>query len=315
MCFITEAAKLISKSKPLPEKLLQNPEWDSETSISDAEALVSKIRQYRELKTFVDRTFHLAVFDFDSSEFKNVSGKLFGILNSRYRKLKKEISACYTSGAPSKDSQILLDLACVSELKARRQELEGAEIPGKQFFGEYWKGLESDPVLLEEHCRWMAPFRRYIKEGTLTERSVRLVGGGVDAVSIGSAINESLAAKQAFLSSLEKLGPLVGADFGKMFGNDPESVKLSQLKSRVSRWKDETSSLVFWSQYLGYRQACLETLASPMMEGLLKGTMPKVCCTGLSGKGRNSLLLSGNSMKARSASSPSLIKRFCLRTE
>ena len=114
---ITEAAKLIGKSKPLPEKLLQNPEWDSEASISEAEALVSKIRQYRELKTFVDRTFHPSVFDLDPSEFKDISGKLFSVLNSRYRKLKKEISACYISGAPSKDSQILLDLACVSECK------------------------------------------------------------------------------------------------------------------------------------------------------------------------------------------------------
>ncbi|AKB20125.1 DUF4011 domain-containing protein [Methanosarcina sp. WWM596] len=268
---ITEAAKLIGKSKPLPEKLLKNPVWDSEASISDAEALVSKIRQYRELKTFVDRTFHLSVFDLDPSEFKSVSGKFFGILSSRYRKLKKEISACYNSAVPSKDSQILLDLACVSELKARMQELEGAEMPGKKFFGEYWKGLESDPVLLEEYCRWMAPFRRYVREGTLTERSVRLVGGGVDATALESAINEVLTAKQVFLSSLENFGPLIGADFGKMFGSDLEAVKLNQLKSRVNRWKDETSSLVFWSQYLGYRQACLETLASPMMEDLEAG--------------------------------------------
>ncbi|KKH94251.1 hypothetical protein EO95_16190 [Methanosarcina sp. 1.H.T.1A.1] len=268
---ITEAAKLISKSKPLPEKILQNPEWDSEASISEAEALISKIRQYRELKTFVDRTFHPSVFDLDTSEFKDVSGKLFSILNSRYRKLKKEISACYISGAPSKDSKILLDLACVSECKAHRLELEGAEVNGKKFFWEYWKGLESDPVFLEEHCRWMIPFRRHIKEGTLTDRSFRLVGGGVDAIALESAINEVLAAKQAFLSSLEKLGSLIGADFGKMFGNDMEAVKLSQLKSRVTRWKDETSSLVFWSQYLGYRQACLETLASPMMEDIEAG--------------------------------------------
>src|SRR5690606_27661508 len=144
---------------------------------------------------------------------------LFSILNSRYRKLKKDISACYISGAPSKDSQILLDLACVSECKAHRVELEGAEIRGKKFFWEYWKGFESDPVFLEEYCKWMVPFRRHIKEGTLTDRSFRLVGSGVDAAALESAINEVLAAKQAFISSLEKLGSLIGADFGKMFND------------------------------------------------------------------------------------------------
>lgn len=267
---ITEAAKLIGKSKPLPEKLLQNPEWDSETFTSEAESLVSKVRQYRELKTFVDKTFYPSVLDLDVSEFKEVSGKLLSVLNSRYRKLKKEISACYISGAPSKDSKILLDLACVSECRARRTELEGAEISGKKFFSDYWKGFESDPVLLEDYCKWMVPFRRHIKEGILTDRSVRLVGSGVDSISVESAVNEVMAAKEAFVLSLEKVGSLIGADFGKMFG-DIEAVKLSQLKTRVTKWKDDTSSLVFWSQYLGYRQACLETLASPMLDDIEAG--------------------------------------------
>lgn len=267
---ITEAARLVGSSKPLPEKLLQNPEWDSDNFASEAGALVSKVRQYRELKAFVDKTFHPSVFDLEASEFKEVSGKLLSVLNSRYRKLKKDISACYISGAPSKDSRILLDLACVSECKARRAELEGAEISGKKFFWEYWKGFESDPALLEDYCKWMVPFRRHIKEGVLTDRSVRLVGSGVDARSVESAVTEVLAAKEAFMLSLGKLGNLIGADFGKMF-DDIEAAKLSQLKTRVTKWKDETSSLVFWSQYLGYRQACLETLASPMLDDIEAG--------------------------------------------
>ena len=110
-----------------------------------------------------------------------------------------------------------------------------------------------------------------IKQGTLTDRSFRLVGSGVDATALESAINEVLAAKQAFISSLEKLGSLDRGRFRENVRNDLEAVKLSQLKSRVTRWKDETSSLVFWSQYLGYRQACLETLASPMMEDIEAG--------------------------------------------
>ncbi|MDI9394394.1 MAG: DUF3320 domain-containing protein [Euryarchaeota archaeon] len=267
---IIEAAKLVGKAKPLPENLLQNDEWDSEDFISEAEALVSKLRQYRDLKTYVDKTFHPSIFDFDASEFKDVSGKLLSIFNSRYRKLKKEISACYISGAPSKDSRILLDLACVSECKARRTELEEAEISGKKFFLEYWKGFESDSALLEDYCKWIVPFRRNIKDGFLTEMAVRLLGSGVDPVSIESAVNDVLSAKEAFTLSLEKFGTLIGADYGKIFG-DIEAVKLSQLKTRLTKWKDETSSLVLWSQYLGYRQVCLETLAFPMLEDIEAG--------------------------------------------
>ena len=117
----------------------------------------------------------------------------------------------------------------------------------------------------------LLPFRKYIKENIFTDRSFKLIENGVDRDALESAVNDVTAAKQAFLKSLEKVGLRIGANFGKMFGDDLEAVKLSLLKSRVSRWNAETSSLVLWSQYLGYRQACLETKAAPMMENIEAG--------------------------------------------
>ncbi len=121
---VIDAAKLLENSKPLPEKMLQNEEWESDPSRIEAEALVSRLRQYRELKTFVDKTFHPSIFNLDTSEFEDLSRKFLKVINPRYRKLKKEILSCYISGAPTQNNRILLDLACLSECKACRQELE-----------------------------------------------------------------------------------------------------------------------------------------------------------------------------------------------
>ncbi|MGB9939265.1 DUF3320 domain-containing protein [Methanosarcina sp.] len=268
---IIDAARFLGNSKPLPEKMLQNPAWESEASAAEAEALVSKLRQYTELRTFAEKTFHPAIFDLDASKFEELSCNLLKLLNPKYRKLRKEISACYLSGAPFRDSKILLDLACLSEYEALRLEFENSNAKGKKYFGDYWKGFESDPVLLEEYSRWIILFRKYLKEGILTDRSFRLIAAGIDSAALESAASRALAAKQEFLESFKKAGARIGADFGKMFGNDLEAAKLSQLKSRVTRWKTETSSLVFWSQYLGYRQAGLETKAAPVMEDLESG--------------------------------------------
>jgi len=268
---IIDAAKLLENSKPLPETMLQNQEWESEPSRVEAEALVSRLRQYRELKTFVDKTFYPSVSDLDTSEFEGLSRKFLKAINPRYRKLKKEISSCYISGAPPQNNRILLDLACLSECEARRLELESAEAKGKKYFSDYWRGFESDPALLDEYGRWITPFRKYIKESIFTDRSFKLIESGVDRAALESAVSEVTAAKQTFLKSLEKVGLRIGANFGKMFGGDLEAAKLNLLKSRVSRWNAETSSLVLWSQYLGYRQACLETKAAPMMESIEAG--------------------------------------------
>ena len=150
---VIDAAKFLGNSKPLPEKMLQNSEWESETSRIEAEALVSRLRQYIELKTFAEKTFHPAVFDLDTSKFEELSSNLLKLLNPKYRKLKKEISACYISGTPFRDSKILLDLACLSEYEACRLELENSDAKGKKYFGDYWKGFESDPALLEEYSQ------------------------------------------------------------------------------------------------------------------------------------------------------------------
>ena len=273
---VIDAAKFLGNSKPLPEKMLQNSEWDSETSRTGANDLVSRLRQYIDLRTFAEKTFHPAVFDLDTSKFEELSHNLFKLLNPKYRKLKKDISACYISGTPFRDSKILLDLACLSEYEACRLELENSDAKGKKYFGDYWKGFESDPVLLEEYSQWMIIFRNYLKEGILTDRSFRLIEAGIDNTALESAAIRVLAAKQEFLESYNMFGVRIGADFKKMFGNGLEAAKFSPIKSRVTRWKTETSSLVFWSQYLGYRQACLETKAAPILGDLESGKI-SVC--------------------------------------
>lgn len=268
---LIEAVNLLENAKPLPEKMLQNPEWDSDSTKTNAEILIAKLRQYRELKTFVDRTFHPLIYKLDTSEFEKLSGKFFKFVNPRYRKLKKELSFCYLSDVPSQDKRILLDLACVSECEVHRLELEKAEKEGKRYFLEYWKGFESDPALLEEYLRWILPFRKYLKDGIFTEKCSRLVSEGINRDAVRTAVDNITPEKKSFMEALGKIETCIHADFEKMFGNNLEAVKLTQLKSRVARWKTELSSLVFWSQYLGYRQACLETEAAPMLEDIEAG--------------------------------------------
>jgi len=270
---VINAAKFLGNSKLLPEKMLQNWEWESENSKAESDALISKLRKYLELKTFADKTFRPEIFDLDTSKFEELSGSLLKLLSPKYRKLKKEISACYLSRVPFWDSKIMLDLADLFEYKTLRLELENSGAEGKRYFGDYWKGFESDPALLEEYSQWIILFRQYLKEGTLTDRSFKLIETGIDSKALESAASHVLAATQEFLEAFKRVGGRIGADFGKMCPNGMEATKLDNLKDRVIHWKNETSSLVLWSQYLGYSQTCLETKAAPMMEDLESGKL------------------------------------------
>lgn len=270
---VINAAKFLGNSKTIPEKMLQNLGYESENSITEAETLVLKFRKYLELKTFADKTFRPEIFSLDTSEFEELSGSLLKFLSPKYRRLKKEISACYLSRVPFRNSKILLDLTGISEYKALRLELENLGAEGEKYFGDYWKGFESDPEQLEEYSQWIILFQQYLKEGTFTDRSLRLIGLGIDSEAIESASSHVLAATQEFLEAFKRVGIRVGADFGKMCPEGLEAAKLSSLKTLVTCWKNETSSLVLWSQYLGYRQVCLETKAAPIMEDLESGKL------------------------------------------
>jgi len=174
---------------------------------------------------------------------------------------------------PFRDSKILLDLAGIFEYKTLRLELENSSAEGEKYFGNYWKGFESDPDLLEECIQWIILFRQYLKEGTLTDRSFRLIGLEIDSEALESAVSHVLDATQEFLKAFKRVGLRIGADFGKMCPEGLEAAKLNSLKNLVTCWKNETSSLVLWSQYLGYRQAGLETKAAPIMEDLESGKL------------------------------------------
>ncbi len=273
---IIDAAKLLESSKPWPEKMLQNLEWDSESSRVIAETLIARLRQYRELKIFVNTTFYPSIFDLDTSEFEELSRKFLKVIYPSYRKLKTEISSCYISGVPSQNDRIFLDLACLSEYRSCRLELESNGAKGERYFSEHWKGLESDPSILDEYGRWITSFRKNITEGIFTDKISGLVVNGVDRAALEYAIKGVMEAKKFFLRLIEKIGVLIGADFGKMFGKDLEAAKLNQLKSHLSIWKAETSSLVFWSQYLGYKKVFMETKAVPMMGDIEAGKI-EVC--------------------------------------
>ncbi len=273
---IIDAAKLLESSKTWPEKMLQNLEWDSESSRVIAETLIARLRQYRELKIFVDNTFYPSIFDLDTSGFEELSRKFLKVINPSYRKLKTEISFCYISGVPSQNDKILLDLAHLSRYRSCMLELESIGVNGERYFSEHWKGLESDPTILDEYLRWIISFRKNITEGVFTDKIYGLVENGVDRVALESEIKGVMEAKKSFLRLIEKIGILVGADFRKMFGKDLEASKLNQLKSRLTMWETETSSLVFWSQYLEYKKVCMKTKAAPMLDDIETGKI-EVC--------------------------------------
>jgi len=149
---------------------------------------------------------------------------------------------------------------------------------GERYFPEHWKGLESDPAVLDEYGRWITSFRKNITEGIFTDKIFGLVVNGVDRAALESAIKGVMEAKKSFLRLIEKSGILIGADFGKIFGKDLEAAKLNQLKYSMTIWEAETSSLVFWSQYLGYKKVWMETKAAPMMEDIEAGKI-EVCDT------------------------------------
>ncbi len=259
---IIDAAKLLESSKPWPEKMLQNLEWDSESSRVIAETLIARLRQYRELKIFVDNTFYPSIFDLDTSEFEELSRKFLKVIYPSYRKLKTEIPPATFQVCHLKTIEFFLILPVFLNINPADWSLKVMGQRVKDIFQNTGKALKVILLFWMSMAGWITSFRKNITESIFTDKIFGLVANGVDRAALESAIKGVMEAKKFIFRSIEKIGILIGADFGKIFGNDLEAAKLNQLKSRVTIWKAETSSLVFWSQYLGYKKVCHENKSS-----------------------------------------------------
>lgn len=269
------AARVVGVSKPVARHILMSPEWNKPSK--QADVLIDKVASFRDMLSTTLAHFKYEAVDEDIvsilEDYKNLSAKFFKLFNSRYRFVKRQISALYKDRPPKSAEMIVADLKQLVNCKALRDEIRGDEQAGHALFGSNWKADQSDPRMLRSFAEWIVSFRRQLLAEALTERAVDIVSTGVSQTEVEKVLGETEEATKQFAEQLAALFRRVGATCEVIFGTVEDSVPFSKLVSHLALWKAELPRLQGWSQYVARRNSCLNTVASPIVRTIEEGAL------------------------------------------
>lgn len=198
-------------------------------------------------------------------EFKVESARLLRILSSRYRYLKKEIDALYSTRGPQKRDQIIEELEQLLVVQNLRLAVSSHNESAVNLFGSLWAGEESDPAVLDSLVAWLTRFRSCVESKTATAAALGLIERGVNKEQIGHAAEALSDCIEKAIAHFDSLAGRLNLNFQKAFASERGAVPFSVLKGRLDEWQKGIPSLLKWSQFVRHRNACLETVAAPLV--------------------------------------------------
>lgn len=262
------AIKILKASNPVDENILLNPEWNSPND--SAIQLIELIRRYQASRENILRKIKPTVIKKQDiqpliQEFSTLSQSYVKFFNSRYRYLRNTILSQYLQKTRISDEEIIQDLQFAQDIIRMRDALRNAHDLGISLFGSYWQDEESDPAALDEFKEWIVKFRYEIIQEKLTEKAARIVSKGIRSEDIDNLVQHVLKAYQAYHSSFQSLSKTLHVDPKKGFGGPIETVPFKEIENQFRIWEQNIQSLVYWSNYIQYKNECQSSLGHYML--------------------------------------------------
>ena len=249
------AANVMVDSIPVEREVLLNEVWNYPNP--EVEKLIKQVENVQDILTKARITFKSVVLerdDIDSlrDEYKELCGifSLIRFFHSKYNSIKKEIRSFYKDKPPRKIEAILASLDELAHCINKRKEIQALEQTSRSLFGSHWKAEESDPDQLRQFAEWVVLFRKELLDGTLTDKAVGIVSGGIASKRLKNLIEQAKIQNEDFVKQRETLFSQLEIDTKTVFGLDTENVSFAELSSRLEMWKTELSLFDSWIQFV-----------------------------------------------------------------
>ena len=248
------AADVMAKSIPVEREVLLNEAWNRPNP--EAEKLIQQVETVQETLANVLTIFNPTALDRDISslrdEYKDLCEifPLFRFSNRKYRSIKLEIRGFYKDKPPRKIEEILASLDELARCINMRKEIRALEQTGRSLFGSYWKAEKSDTDQLRQFSEWIVLFRKEFINGTLTDKAVDIVSGGIENKHLKELITQVKTQYEDFVKQRGTLLSQLDIDSKTVFGLEAENVSFGELSSRLEMWQTELPLFDSWMQFV-----------------------------------------------------------------
>ena len=267
-----EAAKIIAVSKPISPNILKNIEWNRPNE--QANKIIEKLQAFHTSQSKVVSKFKASTLEvpvnFILEEFRGLNRKLFKFFIVKYHRRKKEISALYNTQTKRSNEEIIDDLQEFNNFQELRNSLKESNSAATSLFGTLWQGENSEPDKLNSFSEWIVSFRKQLLNKALTENTVEIVTKGVSRDQIENVVKTLSESQINFQTKFDILCKTIGADYEFVFGNQLDDIPLPDMSKKIQIWKETSSQLQRWSQYISLRNRCLKTIVAPVINEIEK---------------------------------------------
>lgn len=205
------------------------------------------------LKTRIEKNFNPQIFEQDPSDDiafieQKASGffSFLAFLNSRYRSIKKRWLAYRLSKFKASLIDQANEMKLVSEYLRESKRLESKASEGSQFFGEFWKGENSNWEELENYISWDTDFRRLCIEHKLREQAFSAASQKKPDMT---AVEQLKSLVDKTKSQLVKFCNLVGFDDGYF-----DNKAVLEIQKRVGELTQNIGLAQRWAAFEGVRK-------------------------------------------------------------
>ena len=193
----------------------------------------------------VDQAFDSA-WETAVNDYERYKSSLFRIFNGRYRRACLALADASKGKVKASERQTLFEQLVTYE--AKKKEISTQEAIGNSYFNLSWRTELTDVATTVETAKWVQQATALTKD--LEElQSIRSFRANWDeADQMYEAFNEKSTSIDGLLKQIEVV---LGLDWLTVFdGNEPTSIAVSDLKSRLEQWHSSSDTL---NEYFGLK--------------------------------------------------------------
>ena len=277
---LLQAAEVLADSLHLAPEILLNEAWNFE----DAKALVQKVECVQEAHGkvephFTDKALNANEEDIEAL-LEGLQEKSFLNIFGKRIKAEKEIKdRYYDPENPPKQGTYSDHLGNLKSYIQGQKDLKDSSATGASFFGEHWKGKDSNTTSLLDIAGNIENFQQQLYDEKLTAAAAS------KGITIRGEVSEHMgtlkSARETFVDKRDALFGDLGTTAKTLFDVAADEVSFKQLSSHLKEWRENLEfemnsgadqnnfrKLLDWQLFLNDRKKCKETIAAPLLDCL-----------------------------------------------
>lgn len=263
-----EAAELLEEGEEVEAELLQSSVWNQRPQKADD--LIELLDRVRTLENDVGSItepshVHREIPEL-LTEYRRLHGSFTRILRPSWYSLKSSLSTLFDGDVPDDSDKIIHALEHLIELQEKRAELKDAEQDGRELFGSFWRGVDSDPDRLRRFSDWIVQFRQQMLNDVLEEEAVQYLAEGTSQDSLSDDIDDVQDVMGSFEEDFGQLQQSLDPDESVVLRAPLEETAFDDIASVLERWQSSIYQLDQWARFDQTRKEVDETVAAPLLE-------------------------------------------------